>query len=713
MNPSFSCFSTFDICGMTVEYFRSDNSVMSFRIIPASMKNAVVPHRGPVKDTVAAKKICQVLDIAFPSITAEPMVQYKCLGDSVYAGHAPGVSMRNSASVYQQQFVSQTCENGVIRTVFEDPRGLRFTHEVAFGDSRPYLLVNTTVENIGACDITLEEVSSFSLGMMSPFQNDDGPESYRLYRCQSNWSAEGRLVAEDFELANLEMSWQASSVRGVRFGQNISVPVKQYFPFVAVEDKKAGVVWGAQLAAIGPWMLEVTRLGDWFNISGGIPDREFGQWYQTLKPGEALSGIPAIVSCVCGDVQDLCNRLVRYQDELPLIAPDRDLPLNFNDWCHSWGEPTVEQNLPIAQMLSKTPVKNMILDVGWYKSLEDKVNWGIGIGDWEIYQPHYHGSLMNFVDEVHDLGINLGIWYELEIATTCTNVFKEHPEFFLTCDGKIIKMGERVFLDFRRKDVWDYLEQRIIEQIRNTHIHAVKIDYNAQIPYGCDGRHDSKLANLLEHLKGVDAFYKHLRKTFPELILEICCSGGHRLSPYWLHLTTYMSSSDAHEGLEAPIIAANVLTQVVAYKSEVWCVLHANDSPQRLAYTLCGGLLGRMSLSGEIDELSPAQQQILEDAMAFTVLARNIIKDGAFRVEAHRGLAFLNPHGYQIVRGSTPTEEMIVIHAFGDCPEKLSIPGGTPIRIFNPANWQLDCQGGMLEVSGIQEYSAIALLIKK
>ncbi len=118
----------------------------------------------------------------------------------------------------------------------------------------------------------LEFLSSFSLGGITPFAADDAPGRLRLHRFRGVWSMEGRLETRAFEEIQLSCSWSGSAVRCERFGAVGSLPVNGFFPFVAVEDTAAGVVWGAQVAH--PWLvadggLSPRRLGFHFRRPGG------------------------------------------------------------------------------------------------------------------------------------------------------------------------------------------------------------------------------------------------------------------------------------------------------------------------------------------------------------------------------------------------------------------------------------------------------------
>jgi alpha-galactosidase len=92
------------------------------------------------------------------------------------------------------------------------------------------------------------------------------------------------------------------------------MPVRGYFPFIGVEDRSAGVFWGAQLAWAGSWQMEAYRRDDQLCISGGLADHEFGHWTKTVAPGESFTSPAAHVTTVAGDLDDLCHRLTSLQD---------------------------------------------------------------------------------------------------------------------------------------------------------------------------------------------------------------------------------------------------------------------------------------------------------------------------------------------------------------------------------------------------------------
>ena len=176
-----------------------------------------------------------------------------------------------------------------------------------------------------------------------------------------------------------------------------------------------------------------------------------------------------------------------------------------------------------------------------------------------------------------------------------------------------------------------------------------------------------------------------IRERLPELVIENCASGGHRLEPSMLARTAMSSFSDAHELVEIPIIAANLHRLMLPRQSQIWAVLHPTDSDQRLIYSLAATFLGRMCLSGEIAALSTAQWDLVLRAQRLYAQAAPIIKHGRSRRFGEMGESWRHPRGWQaVVRESADGREaLVVIHTFADAPAALEVP------LPSGGGWQL------------------------
>ncbi|MFM2092204.1 MAG: hypothetical protein RLZZ127_2693, partial [Planctomycetota bacterium] len=163
-----------------------------------------------------------------------------------------------------------------------------------------------------------------------------------------------------------------------------------------------------------------------------------------------------------------------------------------------------------------------------------------------------------------------------------------------------------------------------------------------------------------------------LRRDLPELVIECCASGGHRLEPSWLRLVSQASFSDVHEGRSIPIVAANLHRLIPARQNQIWAVLQPGDTDQRMVWSLCAGLLGRLCVSGTV---TAANRPRIDAAVAFAAAAGPVIATGRSRRhgDAHRG-SWSHPTGWQAVVRHGPAGCLVVVHAYTGAPGRLEIP---------------------------------------
>lgn len=196
-----------------------------------------------------------VSNILSKQAALDPLVQVKLCGDMYQGAFAPGHTMRMGEStrrlVFESQKIKNEGEKTVIETVLKDDRGYQAVHRVCHQDGDRFLTVDCTYVNNSKNQITLEMLSSFSLNKISPYLPGDCYGDITVHRLQSRWSEEGKLLSQTMEDLQLEPGWNMDSVRSERFGQVGSMPVSQYFPFLALEDTRNHIFWGGAACASG------------------------------------------------------------------------------------------------------------------------------------------------------------------------------------------------------------------------------------------------------------------------------------------------------------------------------------------------------------------------------------------------------------------------------------------------------------------------------
>ena len=688
--------NTYVLGGLTAVYRRdAEAGTVELLLVPADSEDKIV------RDDCAA----------------EPLVQAKLAEDDAPSFFSGGRTMRNSPTTRAIQYVGQEAQTSadkiVITTKLADPRGLAYTHTLTLYADTPAAEVVTSVENTGSKSVTFEMLSSFTLGSLSPFSTGLAPESVKIHRMRSTWSAEGRLVTENAEDLQLEPSWKCYSANSVRFGSVGSFPVRGYVPFCAVEDTAHGVTWAAATTHASSWQMELYRQDFGLSLSGGLADREFGAWCKTLAPGETFTAPKAVLTAVRGGVDEAAQTLaenIRRSIEPLLPESEKTLPVLFNEFCSTWGKPTEETVLRHVRALKGKSLGYYVIDAGWYD--DDAFEAATKLGKWELSRRAFPHGLKYVVDAIHDAGMKAGIWFEFEMAGRDEPDCFNKTDWLLTRDGRPITAGDRRFWDMRKPEVQEYLAHKVIDFLRSNDIDYMKVDYNENIGLGCDAA-ESLGEGLRQQIAATQAFFARIRRELPDLVLELCASGGHRLCHSFLELSCMASFSDAHECDEIPIIAANMHRMILPRQSQIWAVVKAGQPLQKLYYQICSGLLGRLCFSGEPDALSAAQWAIMDEGTAFYDKAAPIIDHGVSRRLGSRIVSYRAPKGWQAVVRRGETQTLVVVHTFGAAPEAVTLPvGGKIAAQFMREGLTVTHPDGQLTLHGLTDFDAAAFILE-
>lgn len=703
--------ATFTCGDMLLRYLGSEGGGVSLQFLPASCVDSLVDPRPNLGATEDAPQLSRFLSVGLRQ--PEPLIQVRRCGDIHGDGFNPGRTLRYSASTRALRLREIVQEDGpglraVVRLATGD--GLTAEHHLEWQPGWLAVRMWTEVinESPDACD--LELVTSFSLGGLSPFAVDDAPGRLFVHRFRAGWSCEGRherILAEDL---GLERAWAPFSLMTERFGQVGTKPVRGFVPWAGIEDAGIGVIWAAHLEAPGSWQCEVGRRDDGLNICGGLADREFGHWLKRLAPGERLKTPVAWLTVCRGSLDEVCQRLLRQQGPIAPAPTEKDLPVMFNEWCTTWGTPSHDNLVSIADRLAGTGCRYLVIDAGWYKPRSG--NWSNAQGDWQPSADLFPDGLAETCRAIRDRGLIPGLWFELEVAGDGSLLFSE-MERFLTLDGKPIQAGSRRFLDFRREDTHDLLEHRVIDLLERCGIGYIKVDYNASPGLGCDNA-ESPGEGLRQHVDGVMRFFRRLRERLPELVIENCSSGGQRAEPAFGALADMHSFSDVHTCRDIPVVAANLGRLIPARQNQIWAVLMPDEDHQRLAYSLAAAFIGRMCLSGEIWQMDGGQMTLIREAAVLYAQAAPVIRDGTFRRLGNWSPSSRHLTGWQAVVRSTHEAILVIVHVFGDGaqPECLDVGGRTRIvGSLTSGGTELNLREGSLEFTGMPAWSAAVVLL--
>ncbi|MBP3649958.1 MAG: alpha-galactosidase [Clostridia bacterium] len=641
----------------------------------------------------------------------EPLVQLHARGDQLPNGYGNGHTMALTPASDRMHYVSQQQEGDTIATTLRDDTGRTVIHKVRWHEGLQALRVTTVFQNQSDAPVQLNLLSSVNLGWITPFTEGAASGALQVHRARSAWSAEGRLQTDTIEQLHLERSWTGHAIRVEKFGQIGSMPVRGWFPFAAVEDTNAHVTWAMQLACPSSWQMELRRKDDSLCMMASLADEDYGHWMKTIAPGESFETPEAYLTVCEGGVDEASQRLLSIQRD-NWVGKDQLLPVLFNEYCTTWGDPNHGNMVRIADAIKGHGFDYLVMDAGWYA--KDGVGWSEAGGDWIPNEttlfPH---GFKATADAIKAAGMKPGIWFEAETVAGASDTF-QREDMLLHRHGTVIDTANRRFLDLRQEEVHAHLEERVIGLLKNNGFEYVKIDYNDCIGVGCDDP-DSLGEGLRQNMQGSLRFFQRMREAVPGLMIENCASGGHRLEPSLMGVSDMASFSDAHECPEIPIIAANLHRLILPGQSQIWAVVRKEDSLRRINYSLVNTFLGVLCLSGDID-LSPEQWQKVDEGIGFFKAVRHIIRDGVSRFHGAYSPAWRKPEGWQAVCRQWGDETLAMIHTFsGEYPQEIRVPveGQRILRVMCSENNPVRVEDGQLIIGLKADFEAIAVHLAK
>lgn len=240
-----------------------------------------------------------------------------------------------------------------------------------------------------------------------------------------------------------------------------------------------------------------------------------------------------------------------YRDHL-IRSPYKNKmrPILINNWEATYFNFDTEKLLDIAREASKDGIEMLVMDDGWFGCRNSD---NCSLGDWFVNEEKIKGGLKYLVEEVNKLGMKFGIWFEPEMISPDSDLYRSHPDWAIQIPGRTPGMSrQQLVLDITRKEVEDYAYECVAKILRSANIEYVKWDMNRQL---------SDIGSLSLPADQIGEFYHRyvlalyrmqnkLVTEFPNLLLENCSGGGARFDPGMFYFSPQIWCSDDTDAIE-------------------------------------------------------------------------------------------------------------------------------------------------------------------
>ena len=186
--------------------------------------------------------------------------------------------------------------------------------------------------------------------------------------------------------------------------------------------------------------------------------------------------------------------------------------------------------------------------------------------------------------------------------------------FFQRDGERIIEKG-RYHLDYRHPAVMKHMDEVIHRLVIVYGARYFKFDYNVEITQGTDVDCHSPGAGQLGHNRAYLAWVGRLLDRYPDLVIENCSSGAQRMDYAMLATHVLQSTSDQEDPVRYAAIAAAIPTAVTPEQGATWAYPQGTWADEINAITVINSLLGRIHLSGRLDQMSTKQLDLIYEGM--------------------------------------------------------------------------------------------------
>ena len=313
----------------------------------------------------------------------------------------------------------------------------------------------------------------------------------------------------------------------------------EHNPFVILKrptaDEFQGEVIGFSLIYSGNFLAQAeVDTHDTTRVLLGI-NPEWFDW--KLEPGEEFQTPEAVMVYTDRGMNDMSQTFHRlFQKRLARgYWRDRERPILINNWEATYFDFTEERIVEIAKKAKEQGIELFVLDDGWFGK---RISERAGLGDWKANPERLPEGITGLAQKIEALGMKFGLWFEPEMVNKDSDLYREHPDWILSVPERRQSQGRYQYvLDFSRKEVVDYIYDRMAEILGSGKVSYVKWDMNRSITecWSAALPADRQGEVFHRYILGVYDLYDRLNTAFPEVLFESCASGGGRFDPGLLY----------------------------------------------------------------------------------------------------------------------------------------------------------------------------------
>ena len=225
-------------------------------------------------------------------------------------------------------------------------------------------------------------------------------------------------------------------------------------------------------------------------------------------------------------------------------------PIPLNNWEATYFDFNEKKLEQIARKAAELGAELFVMDDGWFGKRDSDCS---GLGDWTVNEKKLNGGLKALADKISSMGLQFGIWFEPEMVSEDSDLFRKHPDWAISIPGRAPVLGRcQLVLDLTRKDVRDHIYDSVSTILDSADISYVKWDMNRSICDWYSSELPPEFAGEMQHryVLGLYDLLERLTSSYPDVLFEGCSGGGGRFDAGMLYYCPQIWCSDDTDAYE-------------------------------------------------------------------------------------------------------------------------------------------------------------------
>ena len=351
---------------------------------------------------------------------------------------------------------------------------------------------------------------------------------------------------------NIERRRLAHGVQGVESRRGASGHCQN--PFVALAKNGAnetqGEVYGFNLIYSGNFSaLAECDFNCTTRMIMGIEPSTFS-W--RLKKGEYFDTPEAVTVYTSKGIGEMSRIFHRFYNSNLIRGKYKTekRPLLINSWEAAYFDFDADKLVNFAASAKKLGAEMLVMDDGWFGKRNDDTS---SLGDWYVNKEKLAGGLGELIKRVNEVGMKFGIWFEPEMISPDSDLFRAHPDWHVHVKSREPMLGRNQYvIDMSRKDVRDNIWEQMYKILSENNIEYLKWDFNRNISDADSALLPPERKKEFFHrfVLGTYDLMNRLVTTFPNILFENCSGGGGRFDPAMLCYSPQIWASDNTDPFE-------------------------------------------------------------------------------------------------------------------------------------------------------------------